>query len=57
MVVVLQYLNDLFIIVIAEILELPAGSVKSLLLYGCQALKQYLGLKGVRVPDVRCEAT
>jgi RNA polymerase sigma factor (sigma-70 family) len=56
-VVVLYYLNDLSITEIAEILELPTGTVKSRLHYGRQALRQYLGLEGNLVPKIRYEAT
>ncbi len=56
-VVVLYYLNDLSISEIAEILELPTGTVKSRLHYGRQALREYLGLEGKRVPRFRYEAT
>jgi RNA polymerase sigma-70 factor (ECF subfamily) len=43
-VVVLYYLNDLSLQEIAEILEIPLGTVKSRLHYGRLALKQDLGL-------------
>jgi len=56
-VVVLYYLNDLPISEIAEILDLPLGTVKSRLHYGRQALKQQLGLDGQLVPRVGYEAT
>jgi len=56
-VVVLYYLNDLSISEIAEILDLPLGTVKSRLHYGRQALKQQLGLDGQLVPRVGYEAT
>jgi RNA polymerase sigma-70 factor (ECF subfamily) len=56
-VVVLHYLNDLPISEIAEILELPLGTVKSRLHYGRQALKQQLGLDGQVVPRVGYEPT
>lgn len=56
-VVVLYYLNDLSINEIAEILELPSGTVKSRLHYGRQALREHLGLEGKLVPKVRYEAT
>ncbi len=56
-VVVLYYLNDLPISEIAEILDLPLGTVKSRLHYGRQALKKQLGLDGQVVPRVGYEAT
>jgi RNA polymerase sigma-70 factor (ECF subfamily) len=56
-VVVLHYLNDLPISEIAEILDLPLGTVKSRLHYGRQALKHQLGLDGQVVPRVGYEAT
>ena len=56
-VVVLYYLNDLTINEIAEILELPAGTVKSRLHYGRQALKKQFGLDEKPTPRVGYEAT
>jgi RNA polymerase sigma-70 factor (ECF subfamily) len=56
-VVVLYYLNDLSIGEIAEILDLPLGTVKSRLHYGRQALRQQLGLEGQVVPRIGYEAT
>lgn len=56
-VVVLYYLNDLSISEIAEILELPTGTVKSRLHYGRQALREDLGLEGKLVPKIGYEAT
>ncbi len=56
-VVVLYYLNDLSVSEIAEILELPTGTVKSRLHYGRQALRQYFGLESKLVPKVGYEAT
>jgi RNA polymerase sigma-70 factor, ECF subfamily len=46
-VVVLYYLNDLSLQEIAEILEIPVGTVKSRLHYGRQALKKAVGLGGL----------
>jgi RNA polymerase sigma-70 factor (ECF subfamily) len=43
-VVVLYYINDLTLKEIAEVLDLPVGTVKSRLHYGRQALKKHLGL-------------
>ena len=45
-VVVLFYLNDLSLQEIAEILDVPVGTVKSRLHYGRLALKKMLGLGG-----------
>ena len=56
-VVVLHYLNDLTINEIAEILELPAGTVKSRLHYGRRALKKHFGLDEKPTPRVGYEAT
>lgn len=56
-VVVLYYLNDLSVNEIAEILELPAGTVKSRLHYGRRALKKHFGLEGKPVPGIGYEAT
>lgn len=44
-VVVLYYLNDLSLQEIAEILDVPVGTVKSRLHYGRRALKKKLGLE------------
>jgi len=44
MVVVLYYLNDLSLQEISAILDIPAGTVKSRLHYGRQALKRHLDL-------------
>ncbi len=45
-VVVLYYLNDLSLQEIAEILEVPVGTVKSRLHYGRQSLRKSLGMVG-----------
>ncbi len=50
-VIVLYYLNDLSLQDIAEILEVPPGTVKSRLHYGRQALKKSLGLDGLGDSD------
>lgn len=52
-VVVLYYLNDLSLQEVAEILDVPVGTVKSRLHYGRQALKKHLGLQA----EARSEAT
>jgi len=55
-VIVLYYLNDLSIEEIADILEVPVGTVKSRLHYGRLALKKSLGLGRMadaeRLPDL-----
>ncbi len=50
-VVVLYYLNDLSLQEIAEILQVPVGTVKSRLHYGRIALKHKLGFYEESVPD------
>jgi RNA polymerase sigma-70 factor (ECF subfamily) len=57
MVVVLYYLNDLSVQEIADILEIPVGTVKSRLHYGRQALKKQLGLQHDLRPEVQYEFT
>jgi RNA polymerase sigma-70 factor (ECF subfamily) len=58
MVVVLYYLNDLSIQEISEILEIPAGTVKSRLHYGRESLKLHLRTEqNDRLVDLRCEFT
>ncbi len=47
-VVVLYYLNDLSLQEIAEVLDLPVGTVKSRLHYGRQTLKKSLGLDDIK---------
>jgi len=58
-VVVLYYLNDLSLQEIAEILDVPVGTVKSRLHYGRQALRKSLGLgrlrDGEKLPDLNYE--
>jgi RNA polymerase sigma-70 factor (ECF subfamily) len=54
-VVVLYYINDLSVQEIANILEIPAGTVKSRLHYGREALKKHLGLQDGRLPQVGYE--
>jgi RNA polymerase sigma-70 factor, ECF subfamily len=57
-VVVLYYLNDLSIQEISEILEIPAGTVKSRLHYGREALKSHLITEqSERLSDLKCEFT
>jgi len=56
-VVVMYYVNDLSLQQIAEILELPVGTIKSRLHYGRQTLKSYLGkLDGAPPGDVQAAA-
>jgi RNA polymerase sigma-70 factor (ECF subfamily) len=50
-VVVLYYLNDLSLTEIAEILEIPIGTVKSRLHYGRNALKKSLRGTGISASD------
>lgn len=57
MVVVLYYLNDLSVQEIADILDVPVGTVKSRLHYGRQALKKQLGLQPEIRPEVQYEFT
>jgi RNA polymerase sigma-70 factor (ECF subfamily) len=54
-VVVLYYLNDLSLLEISEILEVPVGTVKSRLHYGRNALKKSLGLQDKLLPDLKYE--
>jgi RNA polymerase sigma-70 factor (ECF subfamily) len=56
-VVVMYYINDLSLQEIAEVLEIPEGTVKSRLHYGRKALKNYLGMKELSVKDLRYEIT
>ena len=56
-VVVLYYIDDLSLQEIADILEVPEGTVKSRLHYGRQALKTRLGLQGAALPDMQYEFT
>jgi RNA polymerase sigma-70 factor (ECF subfamily) len=56
-VVVLYYIDDLSLQEIAEILEVPEGTVKSRLHYGRQALKNRLDLQGAALPDMLYEFT
>jgi len=59
-VVVLYYLNDLSLQEIADILDVPVGTVKSRLHYGRQTLKKSLGLgrlaDGDKLPDLTYES-
>jgi RNA polymerase sigma-70 factor (ECF subfamily) len=56
-VVVLYYINDLSLQEIAEILDIPEGTVKSRLHYGRIALKKHLWLAGESVPEMQYEFT
>ncbi|HSO26431.1 MAG TPA: sigma-70 family RNA polymerase sigma factor [Anaerolineales bacterium] len=56
-VVVLYYLNDLSLQEIAEILDVPVGTVKSRLHYGRQTLKKSLKLSGEGLPDFNYKST
>jgi len=58
MVVVLYYINGLSIHEIAEILDVPVGTIKSRLHYGRETLKKRLGLTASdRFPDLQCDFT
>ncbi|GAB4520772.1 MAG: sigma-70 family RNA polymerase sigma factor [Anaerolineales bacterium] len=57
MVVVMYYVNDLSLQEIAEILEIPEGTVKSRLYYGRAALRQALGLNAEVSGEVTYEFT
>lgn len=56
-VVVLYYVNDLPLQEIAEILDIPAGTVKSRLHYGRQALKDSLDESKNVFAELQCEFT
>ena len=54
-VIVLYYLNDLSLQEIAQITEIPVGTVKSRLHYGRQSLKKSLGMHGDQPLDLNFE--
>lgn len=54
-VITLYYLNDLSLKEIADILDVPVGTVKSRLYYGRLALKRNLGLDKEMAPDLNYE--
>ena len=56
-VVVLYYINDLSLLEISEILDVPIGTIKSRLFYGRQSLKKYLETDGVQNREVNYEYT
>jgi len=56
-VVVMYYINDLSLREIAEILEIPEGTVKSRLHYGRNALKNHLGLDEQTTREIQYEFT
>jgi len=57
-VVVFYYVNDLSVQEIADILDIPVGTVKSRLHYARQLLKQRIGvLMGETLPDMQYEFT
>lgn len=56
-VVVMYYINDLSLHEIAEILEIPEGTVKSRLHYGRNALKNHLGLDEQTIREIQYEFT
>ena len=53
----MYYINDLSLHEIAEILEIPEGTVKSRLHYGRRALRNHLGLDGLPVREIDYEFT
>lgn len=56
-VVVMYYINDLSLHEIAEVLEIPEGTVKSRLHYGRNALKHHLGIDGKSAREIQYEFT
>lgn len=56
-VIVLYYINELSVLEIADILELPEGTVKSRLHYGRKALKALLTQPERVIPEGQCEFT
>ncbi len=56
-VVVMYYINELSLQEIAEVLEIPVGTVKSRLHYGRQALRKNLGLDGNVLHETTYEFT
>ena len=56
-VVVLYYVNDLSLLEISEILEVPVGTIKSRLFYGRMALKRHLESFGAELREVQYEFT
>jgi RNA polymerase sigma-70 factor (ECF subfamily) len=55
-VITLYYLNDLQLQEIADILEVPVGTIKSRLHYGRLALRRKLGLGHELVPEMNYES-
>jgi RNA polymerase sigma-70 factor (ECF subfamily) len=54
-VIVLYYVNNQSIKEIADILDIPVGTVKSRLYYGRQSLKMKLGMMGELTPGISYE--
>ena len=57
LVVVLYYINDLPLLQISEILDIPVGTVKSRLFNGRKAIKKQLDAFDGRIPEVQYEFT
>jgi RNA polymerase sigma-70 factor (ECF subfamily) len=57
-VVILYYVNDLSLLEISEIMDVPVGTVKSRLYYGREIIKKQLGLTAKdKLKDLQCEFT
>jgi RNA polymerase sigma-70 factor (ECF subfamily) len=57
-VVILYYVNDLSLLEISEIMDIPVGTVKSRLYYGREIIKKQLGLTAKdKLKDLQCEFT
>ena len=57
MVIVLYYINECSLEEIADILNVPKGTVKSRLHYGRRALKTHMNSQGSKVPEIQYEFT
>ncbi len=56
-VIVLYYINELSVTEVADILDIPSGTVKSRLHYGRQALRDELQVNEEKLPEVLYEFT